>query len=464
MPAAYPTRRQLLTALITASTAAACSDGEARSSSASSPSNASGESKQPKITTSTSTTSTAPVQRFGPGDRPNPAKPEGVDHLPQVQHIVIYMQENQSYDGHFGMLGRGDGFTMDGSGRPTNSNLDTAGTAITVVRAPGTCDIDGGGQNWNSTHKQINGGRMDGFARETPDAMRYFDRGDMPFYYDLASTFVLCDRWFASAPAQTHPNRRYLQAGTSVGVIKTDTGKILQHPEAPNGTIWDQLNAHGISWVDYAYDLPDVLLFPRVFNENRDKIRSTSNFLADCASGNLPSVSIVSPGDKQFTEETDDVARGEAFTAMIVNAVMSGPQWANTVLFFTHDEHGGFYDHVAPPKAIPPDDIPPDIGPGDEPGGFDMYGIRVPSIVISPFAKADYVSSVVHDHTSVLKFIETKWNLPALTFRDANASDFMDCFDFDAPAFATPPQLAAPLLTDGQSRCKPGGPPLPTLS
>ena len=405
----------------------------------------------------------APAGRLPPETRPDPTRPEGIDLMPGVEHIVIYMQENHSYDSYFGMLGRGDGFTRGPDGRPTNSNPGTGGSPVVVRHATSTCAGAGTSQNWNDTHDQINGGAMDGFARLSPDALQYWDAGDLPFYHSLANTFVVCDRWFTSCPGQTYANRRYLQAATSVGLVETDLDRVAQTPDAPNGTIWDRLNAHGISWTDYAYDLPDIALFPRVLLTNTTRVSSTHQFLLDCASGRLPAVSIVSPGYENFTEEPPaDINRGEAFSARLVNAVMSGPKWGSTVMFFMYDEHGGFYDHVTPPAAVPPDSIGPQINTdlGDRPGAFDRYGVRVPAIVISPFAKRDHVSHVVHDHTSVLRFIETKYNLGALTYRDANASDLLDTLDFEAKAFLEPPVLALPARPDGSSTCKPG-PPLP---
>ena len=126
---------------------------------------------------------------------------------------------------------------------------------------------------------------------------------------------------------------------------------------------------------------------------------------------------------------------------------MHSPAWPKTALLFMYDEHGGYYDHVAPPAAIPPDDIPPAVAPAPgAPAAWNSYGLRVPAYVISPFAKRDYVSHVVHDHTSVLRFIETKFNLGALTRRDANADNLLDCFDFRRAAFLEPPTLAAPGL------------------
>jgi phospholipase C len=126
----------------------------------------------------------------------------------------------------------------------------------------------------------------------------------------------------------------------------------------------------------------------------------------------------------------------------LVHAVMTSPQWAHLALFITWDEHGGFYDHVAPPKACAPDQTPPMLQSGDTtPGGFDMYGVRVPLIVVSPYAKSAYVGHHVYDHTSITRFIEAKFKLPALTARDANAEPPTDLFDFSTPAFAKPPSI-----------------------
>jgi phospholipase C len=401
-----------------------------------------------------------------PGDRPFPLLPEGTDQLPEIDHIIIYMQENHSYDSYLGLLPRGDGYDVR-NGRARNSNIDTDGSKVHVFRAPDTCQSgEGVSQNWVSTHAQVDGGRMDGFLfNGNTNAMRYWDGDDVPFYYSLAMTFPICDRWFASAPCQTYPNRLYLQAATCQSLIATDIGKLLALPHPANGTIWDKLNEFGISWLDYAFDLPDIALFPHTYPANASHVRNFNDFLTDCQAGTLPSVSIVSPGFDTYTEENPhDIQLGEAYSSSIVNAVMHSPAWPKTVLIFTYDEHGGYYDHVAPPAAIPPDDIPPDVAPApNAPASWTMYGLRVPAYVISPYARADHVSHVVRDHTSVLRFIETKFNLGALTRRDANAADLLECLDFASPpAFLDPPQLAAPGLPASGSQCTPSVPPPPT--
>ncbi len=146
-----------------------------------------------------------------------------------------------------------------------------------------------------------------------------------------------------------------------------------------------------------------------------------------------------------------------------MHALTQARTWKHTVLFLTYDEHGGYYDHVPPPPAIAPDSVAPILESGDVPAAFDRYGFRVPMIVISPWAKPRYISRLVHDHTSITAFIERKWNLPAMTYRDANAHPMTDYFDFRKPAFLEPPKLAAaPKLGPGFAKCHAAGlsPPL----
>ncbi len=149
-----------------------------------------------------------------------------------------------------------------------------------------------------------------------------------------------------------------------------------------------------------------------------------------------------------YSEESGDVSIGEAFVARIIGAVLGSPNWSSTAMILVYDEHGGWYDHVPPRPAVRPDDVPPEITvPPDQPGAYDYTGFRVPCVVISPYAKQNFVSHTVFDHTSILKFVETKWNLPAMTYRDANAHNMLDFLDVHAtvPPFAEPPKVRAPL-------------------
>jgi phospholipase C len=180
----------------------------------------------------------------------------------------------------------------------------------------------------------------------------------------------------------------------------------------------------------------------------------------DAASGNLPQVSFVDPnldsetmgGGGTDEHPPGDIQSGELFVSQVVQSVMSGPQWAHTALFITHDENGGFYDHVNPPAACAPDSTQPILVKGDTTqGGFNLYGLRVLLVAVSPYAKKAYVGHTVYDHTSIARFIEAKFKIPALTARDANATPPMDLFDFtDAPAFATPPTLTTPTIDPTQ--------------
>ena len=295
--------------------------------------------------------------------------------------------------------------------------------------------------------------------------MWFWDRDALPTTYSLAATFPIGQRYFGSVLAQTYPNRRFFFTGTASGTIATNT--VTFSTPAPNGTIFDRLDQFGIDWKDYYVDLPSPLIVPGVAEtpERQARFVSTTDFLSDAAAGKLPSFSFVEPQySYESQEDPQDVQVGERFIARIARAVMQSPNWESTVLFINYDEHGGYYDHVPPPATVPPDDTPPMLGPNDIPGGYDRYGFRVPLIVISPWAKAGYVSSVVQDHTSVLRFIERKWNIGAMTRRDANAADMTDYFDFRKAAFRDPPRIAsAPALAPGLELCKKAGlnPPLP---
>jgi phospholipase C len=409
------------------------------------------------------------------GQRPDRTKTAGSDLIPQIQNIVIVMQENHSYDNYFGMLRRGDGFTLATDGKPTASNADTHGNAIRAFHMASTCQSHAVSQNWNAMHIQWDNGAMDGFVRSPsgPSAMGYWDGTDIPFYYGLANTFPVCDRWFASCFGQTLPNRRFLLCGSALGTIATLP---LQSgvPPPKNGTIVEALNRHGISWREYYTTLPTLALFPPVLGANADKLKKIDQFYTDAAAGTLPSVSWVNSNSQTQTEEDpQDISLGEAFTADVITAVMHGPNWSKTVLVFCYDEHGGYYDHVAPPPAVVPDDIKPDLRvlhgehldglPVNVPGDYARYGFRVPAVVVSPYARRDYVSHVVHDHTSTLSLIEHKWNLPALTNRDGAADNLLDSLDLNAsPAFLTPPHLPAPKNTTSSAICTIGHPgPIP---
>jgi phospholipase C len=280
--------------------------------------------------------------------------------------------------------------------------------------------------------------------------------GSLP-YPDLPP---IADRYFCSVLGQTYPNRRYLLAATSIGQIDDFPPAPTDYPA--NGTIFDQFDAHGITWKDYYSTTPSAELYPPLYEKNAGtKVVAIADFFTDAAAGTLPNYCIVEPDyGNQSEENPQNIAVGEEFAASVINAVINGPGWEKTVLLLTYDEHGGYYDHVPPPPAIAPDSIGPTLLPGENGfDGFHRYGFRVPFALISPWARPFFVSHEVYDHTSILKLAETKWNLPALTYRDANANAMLDMLQFRWPFFAEP-ELAQPLAVTDPSAlsCSTNGP------
>ena len=389
----------------------------------------------------------------GVGSRPNPRAAAGSDQLSEIDHIVVVMLENHSFDNILGTLGRGDGYALGRGGIPDATNPDGHGNLVHAFHMPTPCQLKGQpSQSWDASHIQYDNGTNQGFVRSPsgPVAMGYWTKTDMPFTYGLAQIYPIADRYFGSVMGQTYPNRRYLMSGTSLGLINDTLPKGLP----PNGTIFDSLNKYNVTWKNYYSSLPTAYIYiDQVSDPSITKnVVKIDEFFTDCKSGTLPGFSLVDPDFGNSSEEDpQDIQYGDEFLASVVNAVTSGPKWAKTLLVWTYDEHGGYYDHVVPPRAVTPDDVPPDIttataGPGAlQQGSFDRYSFRVPAGLASPYAKPDYVSHVTYDHTSILKLVETKWNLPAMTRRDAAAANLLDMVDFSSkPHFLDPPKLPAP--------------------
>ncbi len=396
----------------------------------------------------------------GPGSLPDPKVPAGTDQVPEIENFIVVMMENHSFDNILGMLGRGDCWPRGPEGKPTITMSDGHGNLVSAFHMPSECQTNGVGQNWNLAHHSLvhdNHGFVEG---STGEALGYFHGSDLPFTWDMARVFPIADRWFASVLGQTDPNRRFLMAGTSLGQINDGLNSDLP----PNGTIFDLLNRFGITWKDYYSNVPSIGVWLPLLGEPSisSHINLIDQFYVDAGQGALPQFSFVEPDYNHSSEENpQDIQFGDQFLAGIVNAVMSGPQWERSMLIWTYDEWGGWYDHVRPPAAVPPDDVPPVILSSNQaPGGFDQYGFRVPGGVVSPFAIRDFVSHVTYDHTSVLATLERKWNLPAMTRRDANALDLFDMVDLSVPpAFLQPPRLhspANPLLSEGCLATGPG--------
>lgn len=437
-----------------------------------------------------------------------------------VQHIIFLAEENRSFDHYFGKMndyrsappfnlarevnGLPDSCSASNSDwtiacgamnmSPNSSGVPT--TPIYAFHLQTSC-IDGLSPDWIASHWDFNEATPDsttpgsvglptpgpdGFVisaasaaiangeKDTPGirAMGFYTGADLPYHYWLATQFAMSDAWFNPAPARTQPNRYYMMGGTSGGYAYPLTGN---EPLIQSKTIFDSLQAAGVSWKIYT-EVAGGYTYASAFSGFMSRFGNTGNivvdpgfstFISDAQSGNLPSVVFLEKPDADEKPEgtSNNIQDGVAETRLLINAVMYGPSWKDSVMIFTFDEFGGLYDHVAPPTNVPsPDGIQPvDICTGssdsrcalaalthstppyDPTGDFTRYGFRVPLVVISPFAKANYVSHVATDTTSWLKFVEKRFNLSPLTARDgwSGTSDMSDMFDFQNPPWVTPP-------------------------
>jgi phospholipase C len=352
-----------------------------------------------------------------------------------LDHVVVVMMENRSFDHLLGWLPGADGRQaglaypgLDGSTHPTHHLTDFQGC--------GFADPD---HSYEGARAEYNEGRCNGwlFVNDAY-SIGYYQRGDLPFLGRAALAWTTCDRWFSAILGPTYPNRIYMHAGVTDRILNSTKTSSLP-------TIWDRLAAAGLSGAYYFGDIPFTALWAQKYVSIS---RPYAAFLADCKAGRLPSVAYVDPrfgGEDQGTSNDDhphgDIRAGEAFLNEVYEAVTSSPNWPSTLLVITFDEWGGFFDHVPPAPA-------PDVQPA-----FERRGFRVPTLLISPFARRKTVVHGVYDHTSVLRLIEWRFGLKPLSVRDAKAANLADALDFtahnlSAPRFDVPsaPSLACPPL------------------
>ena len=399
-----------------------------------------------------------------------------------IDNIVVVMMENHSFDSYLGHLNQYAKRTDIESAAAGASNPNVDGGAVPWQHAAHECSADTD-HEWAGTHQEIDNGKMDGFVTtnsgwQEPDAgadaavppataalydgtrsMWWYDQTDLPFYYQLASTYALADHYHCAVPGPTWPNRMYLISATSFGQTTNSFPDLSPYPFPYNdASVLDELEKRHVSWQLYSDGTPGAGVVYGVAGAHRwGRTPNTTfaQFVKDAASGSLPQVAFVDPnlsseingGAGTDEHPPGDIQSGEQFVAQVVKAVTTSPQWAHTALFITHDENGGFYDHVPPPPACAPDQTPPVDGNGKPAGfAFDEEGLRVLLVAVSPYAKKGYVGHHAYDHTSITRFIEARFNLPALTARDANAEPPTDLFDFSTPTFATPPTIAVPTI------------------
>ncbi len=385
---------------------------------------------------------------FGRGDLPSQTLGEEIpigDAIP-IDHFVLIMMENRSFDHYFGKMDGVDGIPDD------FTNPDGEGEPVAPYHETRYC-IEDVAHSWNATHAQYNDGLNDGFViTNEPNgerALGYYTGDDLPFYYDLYKRFAMSDRHFCSLLGPTWPNRMFYMAGTSFGLTRNVPSMPANHYDDRPHHIFHALEDAGVEWRLYYSDLPTPLgLFPSIA-PRLNLSRTIDRFLRDLEDGDLAPVTYIDPSYTAGVEQTDEHPPanpqfGQAFVKMIVEAVMQSEFWPRTAIIITYDEHGGFFDHVPPPPACPPDDIEPE----DTPYRFDRLGFRVPLVVVSPYAKAGYVSHEVTDHTSIIRLVAARFGLPALTKRDANAWPLLDMFDFENPPHLEPPTLVDAMIDE----------------
>ncbi|MCP4443818.1 MAG: alkaline phosphatase family protein [Myxococcales bacterium] len=363
-----------------------------------------------------------------------------------ITHLVVLCMENRSYDHYLGAralegLG-GDGLTP-GMQNPTLSGGSAQIYKETVGRVPDPP------HSWRQSRSQFNSGQNDGFVREyqrivgsqiPPHVMGYFGREDLPFSWALADAYATSDRWFSSVLGPTWPNRMYLHSGQSGGI----TENVLPTNGGINWrSIHHQLNDAGVDWAYYFQDLPFVPLFKDLDTEGKIH-RVVNDFFEDARDGNLAPVTWLEPN---FDLNDDHPPRhpilGQLFMASVYQAMAQSPLWNNCMLVVMYDEHGGFFDHVPPPKA--PDALAS--------VGFDQLGFRVPAFIAGPYIKEGYVSSEVRDHCSVLSHITDLYGLSPLTERVAwapNLLDFIDLERLEAGNPRAPTQMPEVLIDEAE--------------
>jgi len=408
--------------------------------------------------------------------------------LTDIEHVVILIQENRSFDHYFGSYRGVRGFADQSAAFQQPDSANTADPQVgkllpfhlntATTNAACTHDIS---HDWVPQHKSWNNGAMDGFvsSRLSIDAndavltMSYYTRADLPYYYAVADAFTICDNYFCSVIGASDPNRIYTMAA-SIDPDGKNGGPLIEtlglnrssfFGKLTYTTMPEQLQARGVTWK--VYSSPDSNILNSVFSDNVlsyfKTFQNTASplyqnafvpqfpfdFLSDAVSGNLPQVSWLLTSLIDSDHPPAPSIFGEATLSAILTALMANSaQWAKTALFVTWDENGGFFDHV-PPVTAPPGTpgeyitapaVPDPTVAGGITGPIGL-GFRVPMLLISPFSRGGFVSSDLFDHTSVLRFLETRFGaeVPNLSaWRRAAVGDMTSAFNFKSPNQSIP--------------------------
>jgi phospholipase C len=364
-----------------------------------------------------------------------------------INHIIIVMKENRSFDQYFGSLPKAG--RTDIEGLPAGaSNPDKTGAKVETFHQTDACVKPDPEHQFANMHAMYDDGKMDGFVVNAVDhssvddkpfvtdgkyVMGAYEKADLPFYYYLADTYAVADHYFCSALSGTWSNRTFLLGSSAYGVKNTGSDFFVTDK---THLVFNDLEAAKVTWGAYSDDIPfDYALLNAGFGSTHANVYNEAKFFAQLADGSLPQVAFLDASLNILDEHPPaDVQKGEAWTKKVYDAVTASPLWLKdgkgVAMIFTYDESGGFYDHVVPPPACVP---------SPDQAEWDRLGFRVPFVMISPFAKQKYVSKLTHSHTSITRLIQAIFDLPAMTARDANSDALLDMFDFTGTPLAKPP-------------------------
>jgi len=317
-----------------------------------------------------------------------------------IKTIVVDMQENRSFDTYYGFASFAGQFGVpSGYSQPDGSGGVVTPYHFTSLSTP---DI---GHSWGATHSEWDNGKMDGFfTTDGINCLGYYTQQDLPFYYSLHDTSTLCSNYFCSVLGPTWPNRFYWASGTSGGIT---TNGIWGYGVFDYPMILDLLDAAGVTWKVYNIGLDtvpfgnsdNVFVFWKNFAHDQRTLGSKGDYLNDARLGRLPNVSFVIPSFERGWDEHPpaDVSVGMGIQQELITALRQSPQWPSAAYILTYDEAGGYFDHVAPKQL----------------DAFGL-GVRVPTWVVSPWAKPGHLEGTLYEHSSILKFIESVFGLPTL--------------------------------------------------
>jgi phospholipase C len=377
-----------------------------------------------------------------------------------IEHVVVLMYENRSFDHMLGFLPEGGGLSGDefnlvdpsnpasekvpvgkGAGYvdPVDPAHDFISVATQLYGAPGQVSDPAPMSGFVKAYIQQSGGDVENGKK----IMRCFDPEQLPALRTLAQEFCLCNRWFSGLPGPTWPNRFFAHAATSDGQVGND----VLHPFNMK-TIYNSMAESGYSWNIYFSDIPQSLALRRLWG-SLDHFRPMYQFHSDVQNGKLANYIFIEPRYFSFFEwkandqhPPHDVRQGEYLLAEVYETLRNSPLWEKTLLVVLYDEHGGFFDEVPPPTGVP---NPDGQNSNDPLFDFTRLGVRVPALLVSPYIEKGRLDSSVYEHSSLLATTKKLFNLPGfLTARDRTANTFEKNLSRSTPRTDAPLSLPVP--------------------